>query len=99
MIRFNKWIGAVSKQEFQQFQIAGLGRANERRCPGFDEPLHREDGSRECIVLRLSVGIGSVIQKEFDELEMIDIRLRYGEIAAFDVPVIRREIKPSPLPF
>ncbi len=79
VIGLDHWISAMSDEQLHQLEIAGLRRTNKRRGAGFKEPLHGKDRPRERVVFRGDIRLGSVLEEEFDVLQMIHIRLRNGD--------------------
>src|SRR5262249_19121337 len=98
-IRGQPWIRAMSQEELQQINVAGLSCANEGGCSGLEEPLHRKYRASQCVVLHAGIWVRAVLKQSFDVFEVVHIRLRYGEITAFDIPVVRRQIKWRPATF
>src|SRR6202007_2948544 len=60
------------------------------------EPLHRKNGSAQRVVPGAGVGLGAVIEQDLDELEVVHVRQGHRKVAAFNVPVIRGQIKRRP---
>jgi len=85
-----------SAQQLQQLRITRLRRAHERRGAILEEPLHREDGARQRVVLDLFVRVGTLLEHQRDDVEVIHVRLGDRIVATFDVAVIGRQIERRP---
>src|SRR5262252_247173 len=89
----------MREKELEQFQIAGLGCADEWRSSRLEKPLHGEDRPRQGIVLYPKVRIGSVVEQKLDVIEMIEIGLWHWKIPTLDVPIVGGEVQRCPIPF
>ena len=49
--------------------------------------------------LARAFGIGAVLEKELDEVQMVHVRLRYWKVAAFDIAVVGGQIQRRPVAF
>jgi hypothetical protein len=51
-----------------------------------------EDGAGFRTVFHSRIRVGSASQQDFDVVEVIHVRLSRRIVAAFDVPVVRRQV-------